>query len=749
MSPDEALHHYFGFPGFRPGQDRIVESVLAGRDTLAIMPTGGGKSLCYQLPALLREGVTVVVSPLIALMKDQVDALEKRGIAATVINSSLTPSEQGQRLAALASGHYKLVYVAPERFRDRRFISSLAAIKVAFLAIDEAHCVSLWGHDFRPDYLRVGEAAKALGSPQIAAFTATATPDVRADICRALALRDPEIFITGFARPNLSFRVSNSGKVLDKLSRLRALIDEHKTGIIYCATRKRVEEVAEELRAWEVSHIAYHGGLDEKSRAEAQNRFIEGKVDVAVSTNAFGMGIDRGDLRFVAHYEMPGSVEAYYQEAGRAGRDGKPAVAEMLFGFADKRVQEFFIEGSNPSAELIRRVYSTLRDQADKDTGEVRISNADLAERVGPKDNPMAVSTALVFLMKAKVIDRFDLPGERIRGTRLLDLALSPSKIPVDSNALSEKYQRDLSKLQSVIDYGSSHNCRQQWILRYFGEGDHGPCGSCDHCKSRDRSGLRDLTDPEMLIVRQTLSGVARASHRTSAGYAPRFGRGRILEMLLGKNTAEVRSSGLDQLTTYGLLKPQGEDFLKTLFDELHRSGLLSQTTGEYPVITLTPLGIETMHDRHRPRLLWPKAGAFKKSRTSSSAETSEEPRPSRTRSTASAPSPAASDLAPDDAALFEKLRLVRSKLSKDRGLLPFQILTDLSLRALATSRPADRESAEGLPGIGPIKARTVVEAFLPVIAAHGGEAKEPPATQVNLLNAPATPKRMRADSKL
>ena len=329
--PREALEKHFGFGEFLAGQEQVVSSLLSGQDALVVMPTGGGKSLCYQLPALVMDGVTIVVSPLIALMKDQVDGLLKKGVAVTMINSTLSPDEQRDRIRRMREGEFKLVYVAPERFRSENFVSALQQVPIALFAVDEAHCLSAWGHDFRPDYLRLKYALEKLGYPQTAAFTATATPVVRQDILEHLKLRDPAVSISGFERPNLSLRVTQCSGNKEKYARLKSVVDEQQTGIVYCATRKKVVEVSESLASMGVNVVAYHGGMDDKARAEAQDAFLNGTSDVAVATNAFGMGIDRSDVRFVVHFELPGSIEAYYQEAGRAGRDGERAVCELFF----------------------------------------------------------------------------------------------------------------------------------------------------------------------------------------------------------------------------------------------------------------------------------------------------------------------------------------------------------------------------------------------------------------------------------
>src|SRR5918999_3795371 len=357
-----ALREHFGFGGFREGQGEVVESVLAGHDTVVVMPTGGGKSLCYQLPALMRDGVTVVVSPLIALMKDQVDALHARGLPATFINSSLDFEEQKERIAGVRAGRFKLLYVAPERFRSAHFVETLQRADISLFAIDEAHCISQWGHDFRPDYLRLKAFVERIGRPQTVALTATATPYVRADIIEQLKLDDPRAFVSGFDRPNLSLGVVHTEKEREKYARIRQLAEEYKgqSGIVYTSTRKSVEQITRKLQEARLPAVGYHAGMTDEERVRAQEEFMSGGAQVIVATNAFGMGIDKPDIRFVVHFHLPGSIEAYYQEIGRAGRDGRPSVCLLLFNYADKRTQDYFIEGSYPPPELIAKVYEAL-----------------------------------------------------------------------------------------------------------------------------------------------------------------------------------------------------------------------------------------------------------------------------------------------------------------------------------------------------------------------------------------------------
>ena len=400
-----ALREKFHFSDFRKWQEEIIDTLLTRRDVVVVMPTGSGKSLCYQLPALLLDGVTLVISPLIALMKDQVDGLVQNQIPATFINSALTPSEQGQRLREIQQGNYKLVYIAPERFRNPRFMEGIQSCCVSLFAVDEAHCVSEWGHDFRPDYLRLKGVVERLSHPPVAALTATATPDVRRDIITQLGLRKPVAFVAGFDRPNLRFYVKKVEGEKDKIDAIMALLKkEVRRGIIYAATRKNVETITLTLQANGYKAGSYHAGMEMESRRSVQDRFMEGSLPVVVATNAFGMGIDKADLRFVIHYDVPGSIEAYYQEVGRAGRDGKPATCLLLFNYADTFTQEFFIDGSYPSRDMIERTYKVLCDIG---TDEIEMTQKALAERLGrAKSNEMAVSSCLKILEKVGAIER-------------------------------------------------------------------------------------------------------------------------------------------------------------------------------------------------------------------------------------------------------------------------------------------------------------------------------------------------------
>ncbi len=351
---------HFGLEEFRPGQAEVITAVLSGRNAVVVMPTGAGKSLCYQLPATLLPGVTLVVSPLISLMKDQVEQLLSRGISATFINSTVGELERAARLRSLREGAYKLVYVAPERFRSASFLAALSEIQVDLFAVDEAHCISQWGHDFRPDYSLLGQVRKRLRPPRTVALTATATPEVRKDIVHSLLMKDPQVFVAGFDRGNLFLEVTAVSGEEDRRRACEQLWSFGGSGIIYCSTRRAAESLHRSLKANGHSPILYHAGMGDEDRHRAQEEFMSDRDAVAVATNAFGMGIDKPDIRFVAHANIPKAVEAYYQEIGRAGRDGKAAQAVLLFNHSDVFTQERLIEGSHPSESVFADVWSVL-----------------------------------------------------------------------------------------------------------------------------------------------------------------------------------------------------------------------------------------------------------------------------------------------------------------------------------------------------------------------------------------------------
>lgn len=404
---DQALafmKRVFGFPGFRPGQEEILESVLTGEDALVIMPTGGGKSLCYQVPAFVGKGITLVISPLIALMKDQVDSLRVLDLPVAAIHSLIGLKEQEEVLRQMASGAFKLVYVSPERLHNRLFQNTLEKCSVEMVAVDEAHCISQWGHDFRPDYLRIKQALNRLGRPQTLALTATATQKVRTDIIEQLGLRAPRQFITGFDRRNLFWEVSAVRREREKVAIIQDRLASLKGGaIVYTGTRKNVDRLVGKLRREGLPAAGYHAGLDESERTRVQDEFMGGRIDLVVATNAFGMGIDRSDIRAVIHHTFPGTIEAYYQESGRAGRDGGAATCLLLYSSADRILQEFFIESRYPPREDVLSVYHRLRSRPEEVMWLTYREIGELGER---KIGEPAVFSCVKILEDAGVLQR-------------------------------------------------------------------------------------------------------------------------------------------------------------------------------------------------------------------------------------------------------------------------------------------------------------------------------------------------------
>ncbi len=446
----DLLKIHFGYDFFRPGQERVIDNILAGKSTMVIMPTGGGKSLCYQLPALVLDGVTIVISPLIALMKDQVDGLNKIGIPATFVNSSISLAETSQRLQEIKNGFYKLLYIAPERFYNQEFIRSLADIKVGLFAIDEAHCISQWGHDFRPSYLKLKQAIDHVGNPPVMALTATATPEVREDIIKQLGIKNPELVITGFARPNLQFGVIQANEarkpqfVLDALSAA-----PNGAGIVYASTRARADELLSVLMENNIEAVGYHAGMETEDRKWVQENFMSGKAKVIVATNAFGLGIDKRDIRFVIHYDMPGTIEAYYQEAGRAGRDRKPSFCLLLYNGRDRRLQEFFIKGDNPPPEIILEIYEILTgypfgNAQGRDSDMVLATYSKLKSMLSDDVPEMAVGTALKILEREGYIAR----SRERNGQAHLKIDKSPAVI---FNALGKRAKNSREILEKIF----------------------------------------------------------------------------------------------------------------------------------------------------------------------------------------------------------------------------------------------------------------------------------------------------------
>ncbi len=579
------LQRTFGYTRLREGQRPVMEQLMAGRDVLSVMPTGAGKSLCYQLPALAMPGITLVVSPLISLMKDQVESLIHCGVAAAYLNSSLTERQYALALRYAGEGRYKLIYVAPERLDTPGFLRFAATAPISMVAVDEAHCVSQWGQDFRPSYLKIPEFLQKLPRrPVVGAFTATATPEVRRDIARGLGLRDPFEIVSGFDRKNLFFAVEEPK---DKRTALLKFLRQHKgeSGIVYCNTRRTVDEVAELLcrDGWPAAR--YHAGLEPEERRRNQEAFVYGNCTIMVATNAFGMGIDKPDVRFVVHYNMPKDMESYYQEAGRAGRDGEDAVCLLLYGGKDVVTSRFLIELREENEEVSDEVY------------EARV-------------------------------------------------------------------RRDLERLRQMTFYCHTQECLRATILRYFGEKAPGNCGKCGNCVGSD---MEDVT-AEARVLLQTVDQSGQ-----------RFGMGRIIEIAAGGDTGAVAAWGLDRLAAYGRLASVPRDQLRAILRLLVAQDCLTQTEGQYPILELGPKAGEVLQGRQKLYL------RRKRPPKGQKAEPVQEERTA-------------------DEALLERLKAVRSRLARMRGVPAYVIFSDKTLREMSALKPTAVEQLRQVGGVGEYK---------------------------------------------
>ena len=602
MDKHAVLKQYFGHDAFRPGQEALVDGILSGRDALGIMPTGGGKSLCYQVPALLLPGVTLVISPLISLMKDQVASLEAVGVSAGFLNSSQTLEESRQVWGRVRRGECRLLYVAPERLENARFLELAAELVIPLVAVDEAHCISQWGQDFRPSYLKIASFVSTLPKrPVLAAFTATATAQVQEDVVRQLDLRTPVRVVTGFDRPNLFFDVRRPRK---KLPELLALLEERRgrSGIVYCATRSNVEKVWTELESRGFSAARYHAGLDEEERRISQEDFQYDRRQIMVATNAFGMGIDKSNVSFVLHYNMPKNLESYYQEAGRGGRDGEAADCVLLYGAGD-------------------------------------------------------VATARVLLTH----------GEG-----------------------GDPEPRELERLNAMVDYCKTNDCLRGRILDYFGQPHPDRCGGCGNCQGMFSQA--DVTVQAQMI----LSCIKRVRDRL--GYY--VGAALIVQVLRGGHSQRIKELGLDQLSTYGLMREETRERVRAYLDCLEAAECVYTET-EHGTLRPGPRANTVLFHGERVHML---------SRVERQIEAP--PRQKAERVPA----------APLDQSLLAALRAERTRLARQEGVPPYIIFSNAALADMAARVPRTPEEFLEVSGVGQVKARRYGSAFLAVIAAWRAE---------------------------
>ena len=597
----ETLRRVWGYAGFLPLQEDAVRAVLEGRDSLVVLPTGGGKSLCYQVPAVYLDRLAVVVSPLIALMKDQVDGLRQDGVAAAYLNSSQSRAERAAVERELAFERLNLLYVAPERLMVPDFVEHLRRVRPAFFAVDEAHCISQWGHDFRPEYRQLRVLRELFPGVAVHAYTATATPQVRADIVSELRLADPRILVGPFDRPNLVYRVQPR---TDRLKQVLGVIERHagQAGIVYCIRRSEVDELTAALIRRGVSALPYHAGLDDVERRRSQDAFINERVDVVVATVAFGMGIDRSNVRYVVHAGMPKSLEHYQQEAGRAGRDGLEAECILLWSGADYGLWKSVVERDGVPA-----------------------------------------------------------PGA-------------------------------LRKLGEMFAFCQDIACRHRALVRYFGQEHPGGCGACDVCL-----GEVAVADASASIATSILRGVAELGGR--------FGVIHVADVLTGAATERVRTLRHDRLACHGSLASTSKHDVRTWIDQLTGQGLLARSEGQYPTVTLTASGA---------RVLRGETAAGPLSRISRTAPSGGD----RSRRAPRA-SPGAVEPTPEGLVLFEALRALRRTLADERGVPPYVIFSDASLREMARLKPTTESAFLAVKGVGEWKSRVFGERFLELIRGH------------------------------
>ena len=671
----------FGYDAFRPGQEAVVSALLSGRDVLAVMPTGAGKSVCYQVPAVVMEGMALVVSPLVSLMADQVRAVQEAGIRGAYLNSTLAPGQQAEVLRRAAEGAYDLMYVAPERPADPRFAEFARTARLALIAVDEAHCVSQWGQDFRPSYLSIGQFIAELPvRPPVAALTATATDLVRRDIVRLLGLRDAACTVTGFDRPNLRFAVERR-EPKQKLACLDAFIDERRaeSGIVYCAKRATVEEVCDHLRERGIAATRYHAGLTAEERERNQRAFVNDTAPVMVATNAFGMGIDKSNVSYVVHYNMPGSVEAYYQEAGRAGRDGSPAECLLLWCDGDIATGRFFIEQESTheglTAEEAEVVRASRRRMLESMVGYCYTTGclrAYILRYFGEGGHDEALPS------QGGATEVAPYGGAGAGGANLLDGAACAPDSRDGHAACDPTLRRGGSWSALPTEENSASSSAKRC------------CSNCD--------GEFEAVD---------VTAEARAIMRCVQALRGRFGKTTVVDVLRGADTENLRQWGLVNLPVYGTSEAR-RALLMEVVELLAADGYLAITEGKFPLVGFGPRYREAAEPDFALRIK-----QTPKVRKGSAAKP---PKAAR---------PGAADLTEADVELFERLRALRLRLAQEAAVPPYVIFHDATLAAMAAARPVTEEELLALPGIGEKKLATYGKAFLEEIMAAPSESAE------------------------
>jgi ATP-dependent DNA helicase RecQ len=689
-SPDltSALRELFGFSGFREGQEEIVRRAVEGRDTLALMPTGAGKSLCYQLAAMLRPTPTLVISPLIALMKDQIDNLPP-GVKphASLINSSLDANEAARRLQGLAAGQYKLLYAAPERLRQRQFMAALRTAELGLVVIDEVHCVSMWGHDFRPDYMFIRRALKELGAPAVLGLTATATPTTERDIARSLG-RELEVVRASVVRPNLRYEVEH---VENEEGRLRSVLAHAKRftgpGIIYARSREKCEQVAGVLGRNGVRAVHYHAGLDAAERTRVQEAFLSDRVRVIVATTAFGMGIDKPDIRWVILYNFPNSLESYVQMVGRAGRDGEQSTCVLLASGPDATNLRRFARADIPAVDDLRAVYKALRRRAED--GWAEATAEELAAEAGLDDE--SAPRVLVGMLERAALARRDYDAGRAMTVKL---TLPPPEDAAQRIAelLGAYESQALARAERMIAFADSRTCRHLQVAQFFGESVRVPCGMCDVCAPRSGA----LAAPAAPEARPLPADIARAIVAAVEGLSWPLGLKGLVLMLKG-SVAAPRSAQRSE--AFGALAAAKEGTIKRWVAQLLDRGNLEFFEED---------GYRLIRVGDNPDL--PRLSGLPA------------PAPKTAGPAGGADAPAGPDEALDgeDAELFERLRAWRLDKAREAKVSAFVVMTNRALREIALTRPADSDQLSDITGIGAAKVERYGEEVLALVRQAG-----------------------------